>query len=369
MNVPMIDLRVQYESIKTEIDTAITNTLDQTSFIGGEAVSQFEEGFSQIIGSGKVISCANGTDSMEMILTALGVGPGDEVIVPAHTWISTSEVVVTAGAKPVFVDVDFDTCCISTEDVKNKITVNTKAVIAVHLYGHPVDLSSLTPLTEKHGLYLIEDCAQAHGSSYAGQPVGSFGIASSFSFYPGKNLGCYGDGGAVYTEDNSLAKTIRQLGNHGQLTKHDHRIHGRNSRLDTLQARVLSAKLPHLQKWLKLKNDHADYYTEGLKNITQLSLPKVVGDAIYHSWHLYVIKLKDRDGLKDFLEEKGVQCGIHYPKALPFQPCYADFGHKKSDFPVTSRLQDEVLSLPMYAELKKDQLDYVINSIQKYFDR
>lgn len=367
MNVPMIDLHAQYESIKHEIDSAIAQTLEQTSFIGGPEVAQFEKDFKAIVGPGRVVACANGTDSMEMLLKALNIGPGDEVIVPAHTWISTSEVVMTAGATPVFADVDFDTCCIDVDDVKRKITANTKAIIGVHLYGHPADLTALKQLCEAHNLYLIEDCAQAHGSRYNAQLVGSFGTASSFSFYPGKNLGCYGDGGAVYTEDEALAKIVKQLGNHGQLTKHDHRLHGRNSRLDSLQARVLSVKLPHLQHWLKLKNEHAAHYHEGLKDIEEITLPKLVGDNIYHSWHLYVIKTKARDGLKKYLEEQDVHCGIHYPKALPFQSCYADFNLKPTDFPVAARLQDEVLSLPMYAELRKEQLDHVINSIYNYF--
>ena len=369
MNVPMMDLQAQYHSIKKDIDSAIAEILEQTSFIGGPEVSQFEEDFKTVVGPGHVVSCANGTDSMEMILNALNIGPGDEVIVPAHTWISTSEVVVTAGATPVFADVDFDTCCISVADVEQKITANTKAIIAVHLYGHPADLSGLMQLCKTHDLFLIEDCAQAHGSKYNGQLVGSFGTASSFSFYPGKNLGCYGDGGAVYTEDEPLAKKIRQLGNHGQLTKHDHRVHGRNSRLDTLQARVLSVKIPHLENWVKRKNEHAAYYSDKLKDIAEITLPKLVGDDVYHSWHLYVIKLKDRDGLKEYLKEQDIHCGIHYPKALPFQPCYANFQHKTADFPVAARLQDEVLSLPMYAEMEQEQLYHVVNSIKKYFDR
>ncbi|WP_031428579.1 DegT/DnrJ/EryC1/StrS family aminotransferase [Flavimarina sp. Hel_I_48] len=369
MIVPMIDLHAQYQDIKKEIDAAITQILEETSFIGGPEVRQFEEDFKTVVGAGHVISCANGTDSMEMTLKALNISAGDEVIVPAHTWISTSEVVVTAGAVPVFADVAFDSCCISIEDIKKKITTKTKAIIAVHLYGHPADLDALVQLSEEHNLHLIEDCAQAHGSTYKGQPVGSFGTASSFSFYPGKNLGCYGDGGAVFTKDEQLALKIRQLGNHGQLTKHDHRIHGRNSRLDTLQARVLSVKIPYLKGWIEKKNEHAAYYHEGLKGIKEIDLPTLMGENRYHSWHLYVLKTKKRDALKAYLQEQDIQCGIHYPKALPFQPCYSDFDHKKTDFPVAARLQDEVLSLPMYAELEKEQLDHVISSITTFFER
>lgn len=366
--IPMIDLHAQYHSIKQEIDAAVTKTFEEAAFIGGAPVAQFESDFERFLGTGKVISCANGTDSMEIVLKALNVGPGDEVIVPAHTWISTSEVVVTAGATPVFVDVDYNTCCLDVEDVKRKITNRTKAIIAVHLYGHPAALSELKELCTSKNLYLMEDCAQAHGSRYHNQYVGTWGTASSFSFYPGKNLGCYGDGGAVYTDDAILAKRIKQLGNHGQLKKHDHQIHGRNSRLDTLQARVLSVKLPYLEDWVAQKNKHAAYYTEGLQNIEQINLPQVEEKA-YHSWHLYVIKTKKRDALKNYLAEQGIGTGIHYPKALPFQACYAKMGHTEADFPVAARLQDEILSLPMYAELEKGQLDHVIASIQKFFEQ
>lgn len=365
--IPMIDLYAQYQSIKKEIDRAITQTLEETSFIGGQPVKQFEQEFADFLGEGQVIPCGNGTDSMEMILKALDIKEGDEVIVPAHTWISTSEVVVSAGATPIFADVDFDTCCIDIADVERKITPNTKAVIAVHLYGHPADLPALERLAKKHDFHIIEDCAQAHGSMIDGKQVGMMGIAGSFSFYPGKNLGCYGDGGAVSSKDEDIALYVRQMANHGQLTKHEHTINGRNSRLDSLQARILSAKLPHLEEWIKLKNDHADYYSEGLKDVTEINLPKRIGDNVYHSWHLYVIKLKDRDGLKKHLEEQHIFCGIHYPKALPFQPCYSHYGLRPKDFPIAAQLQDEVLSLPMYAELKKEQLDRVIKNIKNYF--
>ena len=367
--IPLMDLKAQYLSIKEEIDASISETLENTSFIGGMPVAQFEKDFLSLVAPGYVVSCANGTDSMEMLLQALQISTDDEVIVPAHTWISTSEVVIRSGATPIFVDVDYDTCCLDIKDVQKKITPKTKAIIAVHLYGYPAPVQEINALIQDKDIVLIEDCAQAHGTQIQGQNIGTFGLAASYSFFPGKNLGCYGDGGGVYTTDKNLAETVRMIANHGQKSKHHHLLHGRNSRMDALQAKILSVKIPHLEKWIQQKNKHATFYTKALKDISEITLPPIVDNGNTHSWHLYVIKLKERDALLKFLKEEGIACGIHYPKAIPFQPCYQDRGFTEEDFPITARLQNEVLSLPMYAELTQDQCAYIVSKIKAFFKK
>ena len=367
MTVPLMDLKAQYHDIKDDIDAAIQKTLDETSFIGGKDVQKFEEEFKLLTGPGHVITCANGTDSMEMILKAMHIGEGDEVIVPAHTWISTSEVVINSGATPVFADVAYDHCCLTISHIESKITPRTRAIIVVHLYGYPAPVDKIVAFASERGIKVIEDCAQAHGSGINSNFIGTFGDAASYSFYPGKNLGCYGDGGAVFTKDAQLATQIRMLSNHGQLEKHHHKIHGRNSRLDTLQARILSAKLPYLENWILEKNKLALLYHEQLKGVAEIELPAFVDSPDLHSWHLYVIKTKRRAELIEFLKQKGISTGIHYPKAIPFQSCYQDFNYSPDDIPNTFKLQSEVLSLPMYAELTPEQISYCTTSIKEFF--
>ncbi|BAO55404.1 DegT/DnrJ/EryC1/StrS family aminotransferase [Nonlabens marinus] len=366
-NIPLMDLKVQYESLKKGIDKVIEETLINAAFIGGSAVQNFEKEFADYLGSGIVTSCGNGTDSLEIIMTALEIGAGDEVIVPAMTWISTSEAIVTCGAKPIFADVLLNNSCLDVADVERKITSNTKAVIAVHLHGNMVDMPALMNLCNKHNIKVIEDCAQAHGSSLEGKKVGTWGIAGSFSFFPSKNLGCYGDGGAIYTENKKLSQKIRLIARHGQSSKNEHLINGRNSRLDSLQARILSIKLPHLEKWIDQKNNHAKYYCHSLKDVNELKLPPLSGNEIRLSWHLFVIRLKERDALRNHLKAHHIETGIHYPTALPFQPCYKYLNHTSKDFPIAAKLQDEVLSIPMYAELEKFQLDKIVNCIKLFY--
>lgn len=368
ITVPLTNLKAQYLQLKEELDHAVNDVIQKTSFVGGTALSDFEEEFADYLGGGEVIGCGNGTDSLEIILTALEVGMGDEVIVPAMTWISTGEAVATRGAIPVFADVDADTGCLNLEDVNRKITSKTKVIIAVHLYGHTVNMPELMQIASDRDIYVMEDCAQAHGSSIAGRKVGTWGIAGSFSFFPSKNLGCFGDGGAVFTKSEALAEKIRLISRHGQKTKHVHLINGRNSRLDTLQARVLSVKLPHLEKWIDQKNQHADYYLQELAGIPDLKLPVPTREKARISWHLFVVRTSQRDELMSYLESKNIGTNIHYPTALPFQPCYKEMDHQLDQFPGAFELQNETLSIPMFAELEQEQLEYVVKHIKVFFE-
>ncbi|MGB5982125.1 MAG: DegT/DnrJ/EryC1/StrS family aminotransferase [Nonlabens sp.] len=367
IKVPLMNLKAQYLSLKEDLDYAVNNTIENAAFIGGPAVTNFENEFAEYLGGGEVISCGNGTDSLEMILSALDIGKGDEVIVPAMTWISTGEVVVTRGAKLVFADVEASTGCLNLQDVQQKITENTKIIIAVHLYGHVTDMPRLMEIAGAHKIKVIEDCAQAHGSSISDCKMGTWGVAGSFSFFPSKNLGCFGDGGAVFTKDKDLATKIRLIARHGQETKHVHLINGRNSRLDSLQARVLSVKLPHLEKWIDQKNKHARFYLNELAGIPELKLPVPTKYEARISWHLFVVRTSKRDELMKFLESNGVETNIHYPTALPFQPCYADWKHESDDFPGAFEIQKETLSIPIFAELKQEELDYVVDRIKSFF--
>lgn len=362
MNIPLIDLSAQYQSIKSEIDTAIEQTIAQTAFIGGPSVKEFEEAFASYLGASQVVSCGNGTDALEIILQTLEIGSGDEVIVPTMSWVATSEVVMTAAATPVFVDVDPTTFTLNPGKVIEKINDRTKAIIPVHLYGHPADMPAIMEVAEKNELWVIEDCAQAHGATINGKKVGTWGHAAGFSFFPSKNLGCYGDGGAMVFQDSKQAERAQMIAQHGQQTRHHHVLHGRNSRLDGLQAAVLLAKLPHLDRWIAEKERVAQHYTRQLSEIASISCPQVKPNH-QHGWHLYVIRTSHRDSLRENLRANGIQTGIHYPTALPFQPCYQSLGYQPQDFPFTVQCQPEILSLPMYAELTETQVDYIGRTI------
>ncbi|MEL6823570.1 MAG: DegT/DnrJ/EryC1/StrS family aminotransferase, partial [Calditrichota bacterium] len=299
MNVPFVDLKKQYHSIKAEIDAAIEDVLSHTAFIGGKAVSEFEEAFADFIGTDYCVACGNGTDSLEILLRAYGIGPGDEVIVPANSWISTSEVVSTAGAKPVFVDVNPLYYTIDPQKVEQAITANTRAIIPVHLYGLPAEMDAIMAIADKHNLIVIEDSAQAHGAEYRGSKIGTIGHAASFSFYPGKNLGAYGDAGGIVTNDANIARTCRMIGNHGQLQKHDHRIEGRNSRMDGLQAAVLKVKLKHLPQWTEGRRQAASVY-DNLLQESGMQLPRAPEHS-KHVYHLYVVQVDGRAELRNKL--------------------------------------------------------------------
>lgn len=367
MHVPFVDLRLQYNNHKAELDAAMASVIGETAFISGKYAQAFEEAFAAYLGIKHVMSCANGTDSLEMLLQAFGIGSGDEVIVPANSWISTSESVTTAGARVIFVDADPLTYTINTNLIEEKITSRTRAIIPVHLYGCPADMDGIMDIAKKHKLVVIEDCAQAHGARYKGKTVGTIGHASSFSFYPGKNLGAYGDAGCMATNDDQIAVQARMIANHGRLGKHDHGIEGRNSRLDGLQAAILKTKLPHLETWTNARIAHAALYHELLAD-TGLALP-VVPDQCRHVFHLFVTKVKNRESVQEYMKSKGIETGIHYPIALPLLKAYAYQGHQPSDFPVASGQMNALLSLPMYAELNESQIHYVCETLKEAIAR
>lgn len=366
--IPFVDLYAQYETIKDEIDFVIHDVIKNSSFVRGPYVDKFEQMFAEMMERKYCVSCANGTDSLYIAMVALGVKPGDEVIAPAHSWISTTETITQAGGKVVFCDTDEDTFTIDPECIESKITPNTVGIIPVHLYGHSADMDAIMKVAKKHNLWVLEDCAQAHLARYKGRLVGTFGDIASFSFYPGKNLGAMGDAGAIVTNDNALAEKAAMFARHGGLKKGDHKIEGINSRLDGMQAAILSVKLPHLPAWTKLRKERAARYSRMLSNLDGIKVPVVAKDCD-HVWHLYVIKHKRRNALAGFLSECGVQTVVNYPVALPFLPAYSRLGHTATDFPNAYRNQSEILSLPIYPELNDAQMDKVIGGITMFSKR
>lgn len=367
MNVPFADLAIQYKTIKPDIDKAIQDVLDSGNFLGGEPVKNFEKSFSLRCGIKNCITIGNGTDGLFISLKAMGVGPGDEVITPAWSWISTSEVITLAGATPVFADVDSRYFTISETDIERKITPRTKAVIVVHLYGQVAEVTRIKTLCDRANLFLIEDCSQAHLSSEHGTMAGSIGDCGVFSFYPTKNLGAFGDAGCVITNQDALAEKIRRLANHGGLSKDDHLVEGFNSRMDTLQAAILNVKLTYLSDWNLRRIKNAKLYVDCLSEIKSVVLPEQRIDTV-HTFHLFVIQVNQRDALKSFLERHGVQTSIHYPKALPFEPAYEYLSHSVNDFPISSQLQDTVLSLPISPEISEVQIRYVCERIKSFYE-
>lgn len=361
MQVPFVDLKLQYKNIQQEIDAAIQGVISETAFISGKYASAFEDAFASYLGIKHVIACANGTDSLELLLKAYGIGPGDEVIVPANSWISTSECVSTVGAKVVFVDSHPTLYTIDVSRVEEKITSRTRAIIPVHLYGCPADMDHIMSIASKYNLIVIEDCAQAHGAKYKGKTIGTIGHASSFSFYPGKNLGAYGDAGGMATNDENIATRVRMMANHGRLGKHDHGIEGRNSRLDGLQGAILSVKLPYLEQWTEARIRNAAWYSKFLAN-SGIQIP-VTPDYARHVFHLYVVQVNNRESVQEKLKIAGIDTGIHYPIALPMLKAYAYLGHQPSAFPVACGQMNRLLSLPMYAELTEEQIKYVCDTL------
>jgi dTDP-4-amino-4,6-dideoxygalactose transaminase len=365
MNVPFVDLKVQYQSIKPEIDAAIQSVIDNTAFIGGKYVEAFEQAYAKKFSVKHCISCANGTDAIYIALKALGIGPGDEVITVANSWISTSETITQTGAKPVFVDIDryFH---IDPAKIEKKITKKTKAVIPVHLYGQPAAIDAIEQICDVHNLPLIEDCAQSHFATFDGRYTGTFGLAGTFSFYPGKNLGAYGDAGALITNNDDFARRARLFANHGALQKHIHEIEGINSRLDAIQAAVLTVKLNHIDDWNEARHAHGLKYNTLLSGVPNVKCPKLRDNA-FHIFHVYSLCASRRDELASHLKAMGISTGIHYPTALPFMPAYSYLRHKPSDFPVAYECQGEILSLPMYPELSDGQIEYVAQTIKEFY--
>jgi dTDP-4-amino-4,6-dideoxygalactose transaminase len=360
--IPLVDLKAQYERIRSDIDTAMQRVIESTSFIMGPDVRAFEEAFAAYCGVAHCIGVSSGTAALTLALRVLGIGPGDEVITVAHTFIATAEAICSVGAQPVFVDIDRQTYTLDPELLVEAITPATRAIIAVHLYGQPADMNQINQSALLHGLPVIEDAAQAHGAAYGGIKTGGLATLGCFSFYPGKNLGAYGDAGAVTTNDMALAEQVRLLRNHGRRSKYVHEQVGYGERMDTLQAAILAAKLPYLAEWTAARRRLAMRYNEGLAGC-DLVLP-VVGPDAEHAWHLYVIRTPRRDELLDHLKLHGVEAGIHYPVPLHVQPAF--MGLPPSLLPVTEEVSDTCLSLPLYPELTEQQQERIIALIRAF---
>ena len=363
--VPFLDLHAQYLSIKRELDDAITEVIAETTFIRGPAVERFEVEFARYQEAKHCIGVGNGTDALEIALVGLDLPPDSEVIVPANSFIATSEAVTTAGLRVVFADVLPDTFNLDPGSVRSVITERTSAIIAVHLYGQPCALDEIGKLATEHDLTLIEDAAQAHGAEFRGRRVGGFGAVGTFSFYPGKNLGAFGDGGAIVTNREDLAVRCRMIANHGRVAKYDHQFEGRNSRLDGIQGAVLGVKLRYLDEWIDTRNEVAQTYFEGLSGIPGLRLPEVRPD-VRHAFHLFVVRTVARDALRDHLASRGIETGIHYPIALPDLEAYRSLAARKA-CPVSKTQAGELLSLPIGEHLDCDQVSRVVAETRGFF--
>ena len=364
MNIPFVDLKAQYHSIKEEVDKAIQSVIESTAFIKGKYVQQFEEDYAEAYGVKHVVSCGNGTDALYITLKAMGIGPGDEVITTAHSWISTSETITQAGAKVVFVDIDKDYYTINTNLIEEKITKKTKVIIPVHIYGQPVNMTEIMRIAKKYNLKVIEDCAQAHFAEWDNKYVGTIGDAGTFSFFPGKNLGAYGDAGCIVTNNDALAEKMRMFANHGALIKHEHQVEGINSRLDGLQAAILSVKLKYILEWNEKRLHNAFLYNNYLRDLENIVTPQIHPD-VKHVFHLYVIRIKKRDELAQLLKKNSISTSIHYPTALPFLDAYKYLGYKSDDFPISFHYMGEILSLPMFPELSEYQIKFIVDKIKR----
>lgn len=364
MNVPFADLHAQYLNLKDELDSAIAEVIRSSAFIRGPFVEHFEQSFAGVMQRKHCVSCANGTDALYITMRALGVKAGDEVITTAQSWISTSETITQAGGNVVFADID-ETHTIDPAQIEAKLTPRTVGIVPVHLYGQPANMEAIMAIAEKHGLWVIEDCAQAHLAHIDGRKVGTFGAAATWSFYPGKNLGAMGDAGAITTDDDDLARRMAMYARHGGLVKGEHYIEGVNSRLDGLQAAILSVKLPHLAAWTRRRQEVAGLYDRDLSQIAGVTSPFVAPNRS-HVYHLYVIELEHRDELQAYMKTKGIQTAINYPTALPFLPCYSHLGHHPADFPNAYNAQSRILSLPISAEITEDQRQAVVAAISTF---
>jgi dTDP-4-amino-4,6-dideoxygalactose transaminase len=367
MSVPFVDLKAQYQTIKTDIDAAIERIVSNTAFVGGEDVKQFEQEFAAYCEAKACAAVGNGTDALYLALRALGIGAGDEVITVAHTFIATSEAISQTGAKPVFVDIEPDTMLMSPDALAAAVTTSTKAIIVVHLYGQPCDMDRIMKIAADHDLKVIEDAAQAHGARWKGKRVGTLGDVACFSFYPGKNLGAYGDGGAVVSNDEALITTVRKIANHGRLEKYTHEIEGVNSRLDGLQAAILRVKLPHLDGWNASRKQVAAKYTKKLSG-SGVVFTKISPDAD-PVWHLFVVRVQNRPAFQNRLKEKGISTGVHYPIPLHLQDAYKHQGLSTGSFPATEKAAAEIVSLPMYAELTDSMIDEVVAGVLAYSEQ
>jgi UDP-2-acetamido-2-deoxy-ribo-hexuluronate aminotransferase len=373
--IQMVDLKGQYESIKETVNASIQEVLDNTAYINGPQVQKFQKDLEQYLGAKHVIPCANGTDALQIAMMGLGLKPGDEVITADFTFAATVEVIALLQLTPVLVDVDADTFNISVEAIKNAITPKTKAIVPVHLFGQAANMEAIIALAKEHNLYVIEDNAQAIGADYtfadgSKKKAGVMGHVASTSFFPSKNLGCYGDGGAIFTNDDDLAHSLRGIVNHGMYVRYHHDVVGVNSRLDSIQAAVLNAKLPLLDGYNTARQEAANKYSTALANHKNIITPVIKGSQDSHVFHQYTLRIidADRDALMQHLLDKGIPCAIYYPIPLHSQKAYADARYNEADFPVTNQLVKEVLSLPMHTELDDEQIKFITDSILEFLN-
>lgn len=364
MKIPLVDLKAQYGTIRADIDAAISRVIDNTSFILGPEAKAFEENFAAFCGAKHCVGCANGTDAIALALKGLGVGSGDEVITVSLTFFATSEAVTMVGATPVFIDVCADTLLMNPRQIEAAITSRTKAILPVHLYGQAADMNAILSVAKKHGLSVVEDAAQAHGAKYKGRCVGGIGDAATFSFYPGKNLGAYGDAGAVVTQSDDLASWLRMARDHGRTSKYAHDFEAQSSRLDGLQAAILQAKLPHLDRWNARRREIAGRYDAAFSELSGVQLTRTDPDC-EPVRHLYVLRSARRDEIVSRLKEMGIGAGIHYPIPLHQQKAFARLAAQTPSLPVTEEAGRTVFSLPIYPEIAEDQIDMVIASVKK----
>lgn len=361
--IPLVDLKRQYQSIKNEIDATVFDVLNNTAFVKGPQLERFQVEFATYCESRFAVGASSGTTAIQLALAALNVGPGDEVIVPSHTFIGTVEPIIHVGATPVFCDIDPKTYLMDPENTASLITKRTKAIIPVHLYGQMVPMNDLLDISESAGIHIIEDCAQAHGASQNTKIAGSLGVAGCFSFFPGKNLGAYGDGGAITCQKASLAKKISKLADHGRETKYTHDLIGYNYRLDSLQAAILRVKLAHMDQWTKRRQSRAKIYDENLDGARGVTLP-FVASGNSHVYHLYVISHNNRDALRDFLASRGIASGVHYPVPLHMQPALAD--HAGTPLEKTEHVASRILSLPLFPELEDEEVEGICRTIREF---
>lgn len=378
MTIPLVDLKAQYRAIKPEMDAAMQRVVDNTSFILGKEVTDFERDFAAFSGVTHCVGADSGTAALHLALLILGVQPGDEVITTTHTFIATAEVVSLIGARPVLVDIDPRTYNIDPAQIERAITPRTRVIMPVHLYGQPAEMDAILDIARRHGLKVIEDAAQAHGAEYRGRRAGSMGEVACFSFYPGKNLGAYGDAGALVTNDAGLAEQARMLRDHGRRGKYEHQIVGYGYRLDALQAAILGVKLSHLDRWNARRREIAECYDE-LLTTTDLATP-YVPPHVTPVYHIYCVRAPGkrdwspsgdgapsrRDALREHLKARGIETGIHYPIPLHLQPVYKDLGYKAGDFPHAEKAAEEILSLPMYPELTEIQIGQIVDAIREF---
>lgn len=364
MNIPLVNLKKQYAPLKDEILSGIEHVFDGMQLFLGENVQTLEKDFAQFCGASFGIGVSDGTSALHVILRAMDIGPGDEVITVSHTFIATPEAIILAGAKPVFVDIDPKTYLMDVGQIEAKITPRTKAILPVHLYGQIVDMDPLLEIASKHHLRVIEDACQAHGAEYKGRKAGTLGDAAAFSFYYSKNLGAYGEGGFISTNDLELYRQMRMIRDHGSERRYYHDRVGMNARLDEIQAVVLRAKLPHLTEWNQQRRRHAALYNQLLKGSPAITPVEKAGNS--HIYHLYVIRVPKRDELQAWLKERGIFTGIHYPVPNHLQPAMKSLGYNQGDFPITEQVVNEIISLPMFAELTDDEVDMVATGIKEF---